>query len=115
MGSRGGTRSSGSCGRRDRLRHCSGRGSPKGPRPALIPPEPLHSGARPGRTGASRDTLEPRCRSSSKTLATLCGVSPTSVSRFVRHVGFNGFREMKVLFQSRLREMVGPTAFSLEL
>ncbi|WP_081687988.1 MurR/RpiR family transcriptional regulator [Rhizobium mesoamericanum] len=42
---------------------------------------------------------------SSKTLATLCGVSPTSVSRFVRHVGFKDFREMKVLFQSRLREM----------
>ncbi|KWV41988.1 hypothetical protein AS026_22590 [Rhizobium altiplani] len=52
---------------------------------------------------------------SSKTLATLCGVSPTSVSRFVRHVGFKDFREMKVLFQSRLREMAGPEAFSLAL
>jgi DNA-binding MurR/RpiR family transcriptional regulator len=42
---------------------------------------------------------------SAKTFASKCGVSPTSVVRFARHLGFNSFREMKVLFQRRLKEL----------
>jgi DNA-binding MurR/RpiR family transcriptional regulator len=44
---------------------------------------------------------------SSRTLAERCGVSPTSVARFVRHLGFTDFRALKELFRSRVRELAG--------
>jgi DNA-binding MurR/RpiR family transcriptional regulator len=43
-------------------------------------------------------------RISSPSKAERCNVSQTSVMRFARHLGFDGFAEMKQVFQKDLRE-----------
>lgn len=41
---------------------------------------------------------------SSQKIAERCNVSQTSVVRFAHHLGFDGFAEMKQVFQKGLRE-----------